>query len=73
MLESSLLKKYQKGAARNEAKRIHEAERQHKECKTRAKRSLSELLQSALLALYATDSLELKLAQTAINVHTIIH
>ena len=58
-----------KGAAQFESKRICEAERNYKERKARAKGSLSESQNSH--ALFESDSLELKLAKTAINEHTI--
>ena len=61
------------GAAQFESKRIFEAERKRKERKTRAKDSPSDLAQAESHALFATDSLELKLAYTAINEHTITH
>ena len=56
-----------KGASKFEAKRICEAERKRKERKARAKGPSSDSAQSESLALFATDSLELKLAYTAIN------
>ena len=62
-----------KGASQFEAKRICEAERRRKERKARAKGPSSDSAQSESLALLGTDSLELKLAYTAINKHTHTH
>ena len=60
-----------KGASQSEAKGICEAERKRKERKARAKGPSSDCPNS--LALFAIDSLELKLAYTAINEHTNTH
>ena len=63
-----------KGASQFEEKRICEAERKRKERKARAKEPSSVSAQSKNShALFATDSLELKLAYTAINEHTNTH
>ena len=64
-----------KCASQFEAKRIREAERKRKERKTRAKGPSSDSAQSEFTwqALFATDSLELKLAYTAINELTNTH
>ena len=62
-----------KGAAQFEAKRICEAERKRKELKAIANDSSSDSAQSNSHVLFATESLELKLAYTAINEHTITH
>ena len=60
-----------KGASKFEAKRICEAERKRKERKARDHYQTRHSPNS--LALFATDSLELKLAYTAINEHTNTH
>ena len=62
-----------KGASKFEEKRICEAERKRKERKARAKEPSSVSAQSEFTILFATDSLELKLAYTAINEHTNTH
>ena len=62
-----------KGASQFEAKRICEAERKRKERKARAKDHHQTQHSPNSLALFATDSLELKLAYTAINEHTNTH
>ena len=59
-----------KGTAKFESKRICEAERKRKERKARAKGSSSDSAHPNSHALFATDSLELKVAYTATNEHT---
>ena len=61
---------FNKGASQFEAKIICEAERKRKERKARAKGPSSDSAQSEFTCSIATDSLELKLAYTAINEHT---
>ena len=62
-----------KGASQFEEKRICEAERKRKERKARAKNYHQSQHSPNSHALFATDSLELKLAYTAINEHTNTH
>ena len=62
-----------KGASQFEAKRICEAERKRKKGKQEPRDHHQTQHSPNSLALFATDSLELKLAYTAINEHTNTH
>ena len=62
-----------KGASQNEEKRIREAERKRKERKAKPKNHHQSQNSPNSHALFASDSLELKLTYTAINGHTNTH
>ena len=62
-----------KGASQLEAKRICEAERKCKKGKQEPRDHHQTRHSPNSLALFATDSLEIKLAYTAINEHTNTH